>query len=84
MPESILQRPPTRTEQLKLSNLRTSIVRDASAVSLRPRSGRQAKRRLDNVLGHPPVGVQPGRNRVISDAGRRPDTTLRKGLPSLP
>ena len=54
-----------------LSSLRTSIVREASSVSLTSTAGAARRRRLENVFGHRRVGVQPGRNRAVSDAGRQ-------------
>ena len=70
MPESILQRPPPRTEQLW--PLQPANDYDAQGVVRLPDvhfRSRQVRRFLENVFGHRPVGIQPGRNRAVSDAG---------------
>ena len=77
MPESILQRSRTRTEQLEAlqpaNGYRARGVRRLPDVYARDL---QVQRRLENVFGNRAVGIQPSRNRAVSDAGRqrhRPD-----------
>lgn len=72
MPESILQRSRTRTEQLEAlqpaNGYRARGVRRLPDVYTRDL---QVQRRLENVFGNRVVGIQPSRNRAVSDAGRQ-------------
>src|SRR5215208_2072721 len=83
MPESILQRSRTRTEQLE--SRQPADVYPARGVRRLPdlqARGRQVQRRFENIFDHRAVGIQPSRNRAVSDTGRqrhqgrRPDAAL--------